>query len=439
MSNVSSKNVHDVLSKSILADGYDLVFDFDKSQGGYLYDSRNEKKYLDFFTFFATNPIGFNHPKMKDKQFLDKLLRSAVIKPSNSDIYTEEMASFVNTFSRIAVPKHFPNMFFVSGGTLAIENCLKAAFDWKVRKNFEKGIKEEKGQKVIHFKDAFHGRSGYTLSLTNTDPAKTNYYPKFDWPRINNPKITFPLSEESIENVSKLERESIDSIKKAISDNPDDIAAVLIEPIQSEGGDHHFRKEFFQALRTICDENEIMLIFDEVQTGIGLTGRMWCYEYFDMEPDMIAFGKKTQVCGMFVSDKIHEIPENVFRVSSRINSTFGGNLVDMVRFERYLEIIEEENLVENAKKMGIYLLAGLTNLGKQFPDMISNVRGRGLICAFDLPDIETRNKLVDAVYKNNMIIMGCGDISIRCRPRLNIPEDEIDEAMKILFLSLKEI
>lgn len=439
MERITPANVHSILAKHVLVDGFDIVLDLDKSQGGYLYDSLQNKRYLDFFTFFVTNPVGMNHPKMKTPEFLEKLSRAAVNKPSNSDVYTEEMASFVQTFSQIAIPDYLPNLFFVSGGTLAVENCLKAAFDWKVRKNFAKGIKEEKGFQVIHFRDAFHGRSGYTLSLTNTDPAKTDFFPKFNWPRIPNPKITFPLTDESIRNVEKLEKESLDLIHKTIEKEPDDIAAIIIEPIQAEGGDHHFRKEFLQALRTICDENEILLIFDEVQTGIGLTGKMWCYEHFDMRPDLVAFGKKTQVCGLLASERIDEVQDNVFHVSSRINSTFGGSLVDMVRFEKYLEIIDEEKLVENAAKMGIYLLAGLTNLQEQIPDKISNVRGRGLMCAFDLPTTLQRDQANKNAYKNGMIILGCGNKSVRCRPRLNITEDEIDEAMKILYMSIKEV
>jgi len=439
MEHISPSKIRSTLSENILVDGYDIVLDLHKSQGGYIYDSIEGKNYLDFFTFFASNPIGMNHPDMMTPDFLDRIARAAVNKPSNSDIYTQEMASFVKTFARIAIPDYLPHLFVVSGGALAVENCLKAAFDWKVRKNFEKGHTEEKGLKVIHFRNAFHGRTGYTLSLTNTDPAKTDYFPKFNWPRVPEPAILFPLTEESIAEVEKREKESIDLIHKAIKDNPDDIAALIIEPIQGEGGDNHFRGEFLQALRTICDENEILLVFDEVQTGIGLTGKMWCHQNFDVKPDIMAFGKKTQVCGILCSKRIDEIEKNVFHVSSRINSTFGGNLVDMVRCEKYLEIIEKENLVENARTKGIYLLAGLTNLQEKFPDIISSVRGRGLFCAFDMSDTDKRNKTIENAKKHGMIVLGCGERAIRFRPRLNVTEDEIDEAMKILFMSIKEL
>ena len=134
-----------------------------------------------------------------------------------------------------------------------------------------------------------------------------------------------------------------------MNENPDDIAALIIEPIQGEGGDNHFRKEFFHTLRRLCDEYDMMFILDEVQTGVGLTGKMWAYQHFDFEPDILAFGKKTQVCGIMVSNRVDEVKDNVFKVSSRLNSTWGGNLVDMVRCQKYLEVIKEENLVKNCR------------------------------------------------------------------------------------------
>jgi len=439
MAPIPSLEVFPTLEKHMLADGYKMVLDLEKSGDGYLYDSLSNKRYLDFFTFFASSPLGLNHPKMTTPEFRDALARVAVNKPSNSDVYTEEIASLVRTFSRTAIPDYLPYLFFVSGGALAVENCLKAAFDWKVQKNFAKGIKEEKGRQIIHFRHAFHGRSGYTLSLTNTDPAKTRYFPQFNWPRISAPNLHFPLTEETITETAKAEQKSIDEIHRALKGNPDDIAAIIIEPIQGEGGDNHFRREFFHTLRTIADENEVLLIFDEVQTGVGITGRMWCHQHFDVRPDLMAFGKKTQVCGLLASKRLDEVADNVFHVSSRINSTFGGNLVDMVRFEKYLEIIDEENLVDNALQKGVYLLAGLKNLETRFPDKISNVRGRGLFCAFDMPTPADRDKTIANAMEKGMIILGCGSKTVRCRPRLNVTTDEIDEAMKILFLSIKEV
>ena len=346
MSKIDPKDVHKILSKYMLVDGFDLVLDLRKSKGCKIYDSRRDRWFIDFFSFFASSPLGCNHPALLEPEFLKKLAEVAVNKPTNSDVYTIEMAEFVETFARIAMPDHFKHLFFIEGGALAVENALKTAFDWKIRKNIAEG-KGEKGEQVIHFQEAFHGRSGYTLSLTNTfDPRKTMYFPKFKWPRIINPKLKFPLTDENLKETIEKEKLAIQQIYDAIEKNPDDIAALIIEPIQGEGGDNHFRGEFLRELRKICDENDIMYILDEVQTGVGLTGKMWAYQHFDFNPDIVCFGKKTQVCGIMVSSRVDEVKDNVFTVSSRINSTFGGNLTDMVRCQKYLEVIEEEKLVD---------------------------------------------------------------------------------------------
>jgi L-lysine 6-transaminase len=435
---IHPNSVMNTLKKYMFVDGLDVVMDIYKSQGPYLYDNRNNKVYLDMFSFVASNPLGMNHPKMNNAEFINYIGKVALNKPSNSDIYCVEIAEFVQTFFKIAAPPYFKYSFFIEGGGMAVENTLKTAFDWKVRKNFKKGYKKEIGQQVIHFKQAFHGRTGYTMSLTNTDPAKTALYPKFNWPRITNPKITFPLNENNLEIVIKLEQQAINEIKQALADNKDDIACLIMEPIQGEGGDNHFRPEFFRQVRNICNENEMLLIMDEVQTGVGMTGKWWAHQHYT-EPDIIAFGKKTQVCGILVSDKIDDIDENVFHTPSRINSTWGGNLVDMVRFKKYLEIIKEENLVENAKVMGDYLLSKIQGLSEQYPSFISNPRGKGLFAAIDAPDGEIRKKLLNLIFKNGAIMLPCGEKTIRFRPSLNIEKKHLDECFEIIEKSIKEL
>ncbi len=434
---IKPTDVHKTLGKYMLADGFDLVLDLKKSMGCRIYDSRTGKYFLDGFSFFATAPLGCNHPALTSPDFIKKMGEIAINNPTNSDIYTVEMAEFVDTFAKYAVPKHFSHLFFISGGALAIENGVKTAFDWKIRKNIERG-KGEIGRKVIHFKEAFHGRTGYTLSMTNTfNVNKTKYFTKFDWPRIVNPKIQFPLNSENVKNVRELEKQAVAEIEKAVAQNPGDIAALIIEPIQGEGGDNHFRKEFFHELRRLCDEHEMMFILDEVQSGVGLTGKMWAYQHFDFEPDILAFGKKTQVCGIMVSSRVDEVKDNVFNEESRLNSTWGGNLDDMVRCQKYLEVIDEENLIKNAETQGKRLLQGLEEIEKKYPHKISNARGKGLMCAFDLPTPKERDDLKKRLYAHNLLVLTCGSHTIRFRPPLIISSEEVDEALEIVDETVK--
>lgn len=435
---IKPENVHETLAKYIIVDGFDFVLDLKKSKGCQIYDSRGNRYFLDCFSFFASAPLGCNHPILSNPEFIKNIGEVAVNKPTNSDIYTVEMADFVDSFAKLAVPNNFKHLFFISGGSLAVENGIKTAFDWKIRKNLKQG-KKELGTQVIHFKEAFHGRTGYTLSLTNTfNLDKIKYYLKFNWPRIINPKITYPLNHENLTKVKQLENQALSEIEKAISENPDDIAALIIEPIQGEGGDNHFRKEFFHELRRICNEHEIMFILDEIQSGVGLTGKMWAYEHFDFKPDILAFGKKTQVCGIMVGDRVDEIKENVFNVSSRLNSTWGGNLVDMVRCQKYLEIIKEENLVKNAEIQGKRLLEGLIKISEKYPDKMFNARGLGLMCAFDLISSEKREEFRKKLYSTGLIVIGCGEKTIRFRPPLIISSSEIDEALEIIDQAFKK-
>ena len=377
-SRIPPERVHETLARHLIADVLPLVFDLERSHGSWVVDAANGEEYLDFFSFFASLPLGFNHAAFRTPQNEERLLRAALHKPSNSDVQTVELAVFADTFARVAMKPPFEHLFFIEGGALAVENALKTAFDWKVRKNIAAG-RGEIGTRVLHFLQAFHGRSGYTMSLTNTQPVKTAYFPKFDWPRVRNPKLRFPVGEEELRRVIGEEEAALREIDEAFRRHPHDIAAIIIEPIQAEGGDNHFRSEFFGALRDVADREEALLIFDEVQTGFGLTGKFWAYEHFGVTPDIVSFAKKAQLGGIMAGPRIDEVADNVFKVPSRLNSTWGGNLLDMVRCSIILEVVEKDGLVERVSGLGPELLARLEALADEFPGLVSNVRGRGLL------------------------------------------------------------
>jgi L-lysine 6-transaminase len=439
-SRLSPQQVHDVLSQHILVDGFHLVPDLVRSHGSTLVDERDGRSYLDFYSNFASQALGWNHPGLADPEFRERLLLAALHKPANSDLYTRFFAEFVDTLARVAIPEsHARHLFFIEGGALAVENTLKAAFDWKIRRNQARGLTGEVGTKVIHFQQAFHGRSGYTLALTNTsDPRKTALFPKLDWPRISNPKIIFPLADHLAE-VEAAEARAVAEIEAAVARFGDDVACLIIEPIQGEGGDNHFRPEFLRELRRLADEHDFLLIFDEVQTGLGITGSMWAWQGLGVEPDLFAFGKKTQVCGFAANGRLDEVTDNVFHVSSRINSTWGGNLVDMVRATRILEIIAADDLVANARRAGAALLSGLHSLAADYPALVAQVRGRGLMNALDLPDGSTRSRLLPVARQEGLLVLPCGARSIRFRPFLDVSIEDATTAVTLLGRALHRL
>ena len=444
---MKASQVHAQIEKYLPPGSEPLVVDLEGSHGAYLRDALTGKEYIDFFTYFASAPVGHNHPKMHDAAFIEKLLSAAISKPSSSDFYTTYMAEFVETFARLAMPAEMKHLFLISGGALAVENALKVAFDWKVRRNFARVSQPASngnlhridglGGRVIHFRDAFHGRSGYTLTMTNTEDArKYLYFPKFDWPRVVNPKLRFPVTDEVLADVKRVEEIAIAQIETAVQQYPGDIAALIIDPIQGEGGDNHFRPEFFAELRRLADQHDFLFIVDEIQSGMGITGKMWAMEHMGVQPDIIVFGKKAQVCGIIVGPRIDEVKDNVFQEESRINSTWGGDVTDMVRSTRFLEIIHEDKLVEHTARMGEVLMAGLQSAAASSKGFMSNVRGRGMMVAFDVPDKAARDAMIDRMKDNGMYALKSGNRSIRFRGMLDTPAEIIDKAVKIVEQSL---
>jgi len=422
--------VHDVLGRHLLVDGFDLVLDTAASQGSWMVDARDGTRYLDMFTFFASSPLGMNSPELTgDPAFLTRLTAIAVNKPSNSDIYTTDLADFVTTFERVLGDPRLPRLFLIEGGALAVENALKAAFDFKQKHNAAHGRDGGLGTKILHLTRAFHGRTGYTMSLTNTEPLKVAGFPRFDWPRIDTPAMRFPL-DEHLDEVVAAEEHALAQARAAFDAHPHDIAGFIAEPIQAEGGDNHLRGEFLRAVQELCHHHDALFILDEVQTGVGVTGTPWCYQQLGLEPDLVAFGKKAQVCGVMAGGRIEDIPDHVFEMSSRINSTWGGNLTDMVRTQKVLEVIEDRDLIAAATTNGAHLLQRLHDLAGRHPDRIDNVRGRGLLCAFDLPNREQRDQLIAAARTDeHVLLLGCGERSIRFRPHLAVTAEELDLAV----------
>ncbi|MAF66633.1 MAG: L-lysine 6-transaminase [Planctomycetes bacterium] len=421
--------VHETLARHQLADGFPMVLDLARSHGSYLHDARSGEDFLDFFTCFASWPVGYSHPGLAEPEFVEELTLAAANNPANSDLYTAQMADFVEAFATRVTPVEYPHHFWVAGGALAVENALKAAFDWKAHKLGVDAVADGNSLVVMHFREAFHGRSGYTLSLTNTDPTKVELFPKFDWPRISNPKLEFDRQGGLLGDPEADEARAVAEMEAAFERYGGRVAAIIIEPLQGEGGDNHFRAEFLATLRRLADAHEALLIFDEVQTGFYGSGEAWLWQTKGVAPDLVAFGKKSQVCGFYSNGRIDEVEQNVFRRSSRINSTWGGNLVDMVRSRRFIEIIEAEGLAENVTRRGMQLVEGLRELAAD-RDQVSNVRGVGSLVAFTLESTGQRDQVLDDLRERRLLALACGERTIRFRMPLVVSEDEVRLALE---------
>ncbi|MCH2138137.1 MAG: aminotransferase class III-fold pyridoxal phosphate-dependent enzyme [Phycisphaerales bacterium] len=425
------------LARHQLVDGYPLVVDLEKSQGCWIHDGVTNEQYLDAFTCFASWPLGYNHLGFKEPGFEAALARAAKHNLSNADVYTAEMAQFVEAFATHASPAGFDHHFWVAGGALAVENVMKAAFDWKARKLGRTDyLADCTDLSILHFKQAFHGRSGYTMSVTNTLPDKVGLFPKFPWPRVHNPYCVFDHEGNICNDIEAEEAKACAEIEQALTSGDSKVAAILIEPMQGEGGDNHFRPEFMQKLRDYADTHECLLCFDEVQTGFFGSGKPWLWQHHGVAPDVVAFGKKSQVCGMYAGSRVNEIEANVFRTSSRINSTWGGNLVDMVRSRRFIEIIIEDNLMAATAALGEHVKAGMRRIAAD-TDGYTNVRGMGSLLACSFADGEQRGAVLSELFNRKVIALPCGDDSVRFRLPLTMTTDEADELLNRFEASVK--
>ena len=424
---IAPDEVHERLAEHMLVDGFPIVLDLAKSHGSRLVDARDSTEYLDFYTFFGSAPLGMNPPGLfDDPTTRSELVEAAANKPANAEVPTVQLAEFVTTFTRVLGDPALPHLFLIEGGALAVENALKCSFDWKSRRNEAAGRSPELGTRVLHLRHAFHGRSGYTLSLTNTDPVKTDRYPKFDWPRISSPAVRFPLEAHRAE-VEAAEELALAEAKAAFEAYPHDIACFVAEPIQCEGGDRHLRSEFLLAVQDLCHQYDALFVIDEVQTGAGATGTPWCYQQLGLAPDLVAFGKKVQLGGVMAGRRVDEVAENVFRTPGRIDSTWGGNLTDMVRSRRLLQLVEQTGAIANAATVGQHLLARLVELEQAWPKAVSNARGRGVVAAIDLATRELRSSVLTTLWgEEHVVAFGCGERTLRLRPALSMTADEVD-------------
>lgn len=416
----------------VLVDGFQIMPDIEKSHGATLVDKKDGREILDLgYSQFGSLTLGYNHPAMQEKEYVRRLMAASDIRWALSDVYPDYYGDFVESLGRV-IPPEYAHFFFIDGGGLAVENALKVAFDWKTRRNLQVDVTP--GDAILHFKGAFHGRTGYTMSMTNTsDPNKYKYFPKFDWPRIHNPVGTFSRDGRVTYDREDLARSQIES---AVERYGNRIAALLIEPMQGEGGDGYFSPDFFRYLRRSADENGYLLLFDEVQTGWS-TGAWWAHEHLTggVKPDLFTFGKKVQQCGIASTARVDDT-ENVFKVSSRLNSTWGGTLADMVRSTRYMEVIQKEKLHAAVTQRGAQVQRALRETDEDF---VTNIRGKGGWQAFTLPTPQVRDALWREVYQQGCLVLKSGERSIRLRLNLALTKEEAEKGTGILLTAIRRV
>jgi len=398
-----------------------------KSKGSYLYDDNAGRFILDLYCFFSTLPLGYNHPIFSTNEFKTDLLAFGGLKPSTGRILTRFIDEFVPDFNDFVNSDIFNKYFFIHGGGLAVENALKIAFDWKRYINHKTGFKiDGNDMEVIALEDAFHGITGYGLSLS-ANQLKGSDFPKFNWPKFKAPYIRFPFSEMEKAEFQNEQSLALNKIEAYIEKKGKQyIASIIIELIQGGGGDNHLGKNYVKGLKNICEKNDILLIFDEVQTGFGVSGKLWCFEHYNVEPHLLTFGKKAQISGVCIGKNIPDI-EDVINVPGRLSPTWNGDITDFVRCKYVMKAYKEYNLIDNAAELGKYIVSSLMSMNK-----FSNVRNRGFLIAFDFENSDDRDRYDQLCFKQGLFLLPMQEKTLRMRPNMALSKDEADHALSII-------
>jgi 4-aminobutyrate aminotransferase/(S)-3-amino-2-methylpropionate transaminase len=424
-----------------------LYQDARRSLGNYLADV-DGNVLLDLYGHIAALPIGYNHPELLAAWRSGRMDWAAGYRPALGIAPSPEWVDLVEkTLMRLA-PRGLTRLVTVTTGSEAVENALKAAFirlatlrrggrppsaeDMSAAMhNRQPGIN---AFKVICFQGGFHGRSLGALSTTRSKPIHKIDIPAFDWPVVPFPANQFPLEAHEKDN-QEAEAHSLDAVRAVLEAHPMEAAALIVEPIQGEGGDRHASAAYFRELRRVCSEHHCAFIVDEVQTGGGATGTLWAHETWELPepPDIVTFSKKMQIGGYYFRQEF--APPEPYRIFN----TFLGDPLRAAQLEVIVEVMERDHLLENVKITGSFLLAGLEALCARFPALLSGARARGTFAALDVKDPKTRDQLVEALRQKGLEMGGSGERSIRFRPALVFAPRHAAEALDIFQAVCKDI
>ncbi len=387
--------------------------DFQNSYGSFLVDKDTGEKYLDFFGQYATLAVGYNHPIFKTEQYLDEIKAVAHQKITNCEILSDESAAFDEKFRAFTSKGIFTHYHYACTGALAIEAAVKTAMDYK-------GAGHDR---VISFKRSFHGINGYGGLYTDRfEPVnqRLSGFAGSQWEPLDNPVLEYDDGDIVIDEgrVSKVLGEIEDILK-----NEKNVCAILVEPIQCTFGDRYFPDSFFRGIRNLATTYDVPLIFDEIQVGFGGTGKLWYFEHTSIKPDILVFGKKTQLSGIAVREKFSKI----FEKAIRLEVTWDADLMDMIRCKYIMQVYEDNNVLDNVNAMASILKAGLMKI----PGIV-NIRNSGLLFAFDFNESVQRDSFLKFMIENKMLCNPTRDKTIRLRPNLLVSKDEINQSLSIM-------
>ena len=396
--------------------------DAQRSMGNYAVDV-DGNTLLDVYGHIAALPLGYNHPDLLFAWKHGRFDWCAGWRPSLGVAAPPEWVDVVASLMRVA-PDGMDHVCTVTTGSEAVENALKTAFiAFATRQrggpptpaDAEAVMHNAQGSanrlKAISFSGAFHGRTHGALSATRSKPIHKLDIPAYDWPVVEFPANQFPLSEFASQN-AQLEARALEQVADCFKANPGEIAAIIVEPVQGEGGDRHASGEFFRGLRKLATDHGAFLIIDEVQTGVGATGRMWAHEAWGLQPDIMTFSKKMQLGGFYFRKEL--MPDQPLRIFN----TWLGDPIRGAQAEVILEVVERDNLVACTAELGQQMVEMLVALAGRFPGLLSQGRGLGTYAAIDVCDPATRSKLLDAAQRTGLEIGGSGERTIRFRPAL---------------------
>ncbi|KAB8416390.1 hypothetical protein FH972_024909 [Carpinus fangiana] len=365
-------------------------------------------------------------------------MASAIVnRPALGNFPSHDWAEVLETGVLKVAPRGLDQVFTGMSGSDANETAYKAAFMW--RRQQERGgpgveFTQEEMQSamnnaqpgspelsILSFKTGFHGRLFGSLSTTRSKPIHKLDIPSFNWPQASFPMLKYPLEEHAAENAAE-EARCLAEVEHLITTWPAPPAAVVVEPVQSEGGDNHASPAFFRGLRDVTRKHNVLFIVDEVQTGVGATGKFWAHDHWNLpaghEPDMVTFSKKAQTAGYYFGRKDLR-PNKPYRQFN----TWMGDPARALLFRGIIGEIERLDLVEHTRVTGEYLFGGLTALAERFPSEIQNLRGQGTFIAWDSPRRDEFLKLAKSVGVN---IGGSGERAVRLRPMLVFQKHHAD-------------